>query len=152
HRLAVGHLRGLAVLQRDTAAVQRGSEQGEDHRQALQGITVVVPRQPVSRRRWITALVVLAITVGFGFVAFSFTGLVADAWDVLMDMNLWWIGTALGCVFIAYCFRALHMRVVSGTWRAAPVRTALVFFGLGNLLPAAPLEGFVLVRAALQRR
>jgi uncharacterized protein (TIRG00374 family) len=113
---------------------------------------VVVPRQPVSRRRWITALVVLAITVGFGFVAFSFTGLVADAWDVLMAMNLWWIGTALGCVFIAYCFRALHMRVVSGTWRAAPVRTALVFFGLGNVLPAAPLEGFAMVRAALQRR
>jgi uncharacterized protein (TIRG00374 family) len=111
-----------------------------------------MPRQPVRRRRVITMFVVLGIAVGFGFVAFSFTGLVADAWDVLIDMDLTWTGAALGCVVVAYCFRSLHMRVVSGTWRAAPVRTALVFFGLGNVLPAAPLEGFAMVRAALQRR
>jgi len=96
--------------------------------------------------------VVLGIVVGFGFVAFSFTGLVADAWDVLFDMDLTWIAAALGCVVAAYGFRAIHIRVVSGTGRAAPVRTALVFFGLGNVLPAAPLEGFAMVRAALQRR
>jgi uncharacterized protein (TIRG00374 family) len=111
-----------------------------------------MPRHPNERRRWIAALVVLGIVVGFGFVAFSFTGLVADAWDVLIAMDLRWIAAALGCVVVAYCFRSLHMRVVSGTWRAAPVRTALVFFGLGNVLPAAPLEGFAMVRAALQRR
>ncbi|HKA03429.1 MAG TPA: lysylphosphatidylglycerol synthase transmembrane domain-containing protein [Acidimicrobiales bacterium] len=109
-------------------------------------------RQPPGRRHWITGLVILGIAIGFGFVAFSFTGLVADAWDVLMDMDLAWIGAALACVVVAYCFRAIHMRVVSGTWKAAPVRTALVFFGLGNVLPAAPLEGFAMVRAALRRR
>jgi uncharacterized protein (TIRG00374 family) len=109
-------------------------------------------RHPAGRRHWITGLVILGIGIGFGFVAFSFTGLVADAWDILTDMNLVWIGAAVGCVVVAYCFRALHMRVVSGTWKAAPVRTALVFFGLGNVLPAAPLEGFAMVRAALRRR
>jgi putative heme transporter len=111
-----------------------------------------MPRQPNGRRRWIVALVVLGIAIGFGFVAFSFTGLVAEAWDVLIDMDLTWLAAALGCVFVAYCFRSVHMRVVSGTRRAAPVRTALVFFGLGTVLPAAPLEGFAMVRAALQRR
>ena len=79
---------------------------------------------------------VLGIAVGFGFVAFSFTGLVADAWDVLIDMDLTWIAAALGCVVVAYCFRSLHMRVVSGTRRAAPVRTALGFRVLGTVLPA----------------
>jgi uncharacterized protein (TIRG00374 family) len=109
-------------------------------------------RDPAGRRRWITALVVLGIGIGFGFVAFSFAELISDAWEVLRAMDLRWIAAALGCEFGAYAFRALHMRYVAGTRHAAPVRTALVFFGLGNVLPAAPLEGFAMVRAALRRR
>jgi uncharacterized protein (TIRG00374 family) len=110
--------------------------------------------RPVAR--WIKVLVALTILAGAVMVSVGFAGLFDDAWDVMLAMNWWWLAVALGCEVVAYGWRALHVRYVvragGQARRAAPIRTALVLFGLGSVLPAAPLEGFAMTTAALRRR
>jgi uncharacterized protein (TIRG00374 family) len=104
----------------------------------------------------VKVLVTLAILAGFVIVGFSFADLFSDAWGVVLAMDWWWLALALGCEVVAYGWRALQVRyVVRGgaeARRAAPVRTALVVFGLGSVLPAAPFEGLAMATAALKRR
>ena len=56
----------------------------------------------------------------------------------------------------SYVWLSLHLRLLAGPRanqrRAAPLRTALVVFGLGSVLPAAPAEGVVIATASLRRR
>ncbi|HET9692513.1 MAG TPA: YbhN family protein [Acidimicrobiales bacterium] len=55
-----------------------------------------------------------------------------------------------------FVWLSVHLRLLAGPAanqrRAAPLRTALVVFGLGNVLPAAPAEGVVIAGTALRRR
>ena len=71
-------------------------------------------------------------------------------------MNRLWLAGAAGAEVLTYLWLSLVLRMLAGSRvnarRAAPARTALVLFGLGNLLPAAPAEGLVMAGAALKRR
>jgi uncharacterized protein (TIRG00374 family) len=82
-------------------------------------------------------------------------GGVGAAWRELASVEPAWIAVAVGCEIAAYGCFALHVRWVARGGhekQAAPIRTALVLFGLGSVLPAAPLEGFALAGVALRRR
>jgi uncharacterized protein (TIRG00374 family) len=109
-----------------------------------------------TRRRVLRILFALAITASALVAAGSLLGGFGGAWDAAADMDPRWLVAGVGCEVVAYAFLALHVRWVvrdrPHASRAAPVRTALVLFGLGAVLPAAPLEGFALAGAALRRR
>jgi uncharacterized protein (TIRG00374 family) len=112
---------------------------------------------PVSaRRRALRIVVGVALAASALIAAATMLGGFGGAWDAAEDMEWRWLAAAVGCEAIAYGFLALHVRWVvrdrPHATRAAPVRTALVLFGLGSVLPAAPLEGFALAGAALRRR
>jgi uncharacterized protein (TIRG00374 family) len=108
------------------------------------------------RRRGLRILVALALATSALIAAGTMLGGFGGAWDAAADMDVRWLAAAAGCEAIAYAFLALHVRWMvrerPHSARAAPVRTALVLFGLGSVLPAAPLEGFALAGAALRRR
>lgn len=108
------------------------------------------------RRRLLRLLVTFAIAASVVIAMTAIVGGLGDAWEAIRDMDVRWLGAGLGCVAVAYGFLALHVRWVvrdvDDVRRAAPVRTALVLFGLGSVLPAAPLEGFAMAGAALRRR
>ena len=108
------------------------------------------------RRRLLRIVVVLALTASAFIAAVTMLGGFSGTWDAAEDLDARWLAAAVGCEAIAYAFLALHVRWVvrdrPHSVRAAPVRTALVLFGLGSVLPAAPLEGFALAGAALRRR
>ena len=101
-------------------------------------------------------LVTFAIGASAVIAVTTILGGFGGAWQTIRDMDVRWIALAVGCVAVAYGFLALHVRWVvrdaPHPGRAAPVRTALVLFGLGSVLPAAPLEGFAMAGAALRRR
>jgi uncharacterized protein (TIRG00374 family) len=71
-------------------------------------------------------------------------------------MDRWWLAGAAGAEILTYIWFSLALRLLAGprvdARRGAPFRTALVVFGLGNVLPAAPAEGLVMAGAALKRR
>ena len=71
-------------------------------------------------------------------------------------MNRSWLVGAIGAEMLVYLWLSLALRILAGrrvnARRTAPVRIALVLFGLGNILPAAPAEGLVLAGAALRQR
>ena len=107
-------------------------------------------------RRLLQALLVFAIGASVLVAASSFMGGFGRAWSVMGNMDPRWLAAGAVCVLVAYGVLAMQVRwVVRGgadAKRVAPVRTALVLFGLGSILPAAPLEGFALAGAALRRR
>jgi hypothetical protein len=112
---------------------------------------------PVSgRRRVLRIVVALALATSALIAAGTMLGGFGGAWDAAEDLDARWLVAAVGCEAVAYALLALHVRWVvrdrPHAARAAPVRTALVLFGLGSVLPAAPLEGFALAGAALRRR
>jgi uncharacterized protein (TIRG00374 family) len=108
------------------------------------------------RRRLLRTLVTFAIAASAVIAVTTILGGFGGAWRAIRDMEVRWLAVAVGCVAVAYGFFALHVRWVvrdaPQPGRAAPVRTALVLFGLGSVLPAAPLEGFAMAGAALRRR
>jgi uncharacterized protein (TIRG00374 family) len=120
------------------------------------GAHSVHPGGASGRRRCLRVLITAAIGVSAAVAAMSILGGVGGAWNAARAMDPWWL--VLGVLFeaVAYGFLALHVRWVvrnaAHAERAAPLRTALVLFGLGSVLPAAPLEGFAMAGAALRRR
>jgi uncharacterized protein (TIRG00374 family) len=108
------------------------------------------------RRRLLRTLVSFAIAASVVVAVTMLLGGFGGAWTAIRDMDVRWLGAAFACVAAAYGFLALHVRWVvrdaPEPGRAAPVRTALVLFGLGSVLPAAPIEGFAMAGAALRRR
>jgi uncharacterized protein (TIRG00374 family) len=110
-----------------------------------------------ARRHRVVAIVVgVLIALGAGFVATSLAGGARVAWHAITLMDPRWLVAALGCEMAAYLMLSCQVRYMAGAptqvKRAAPIRTALVLFGLGSVLPAAPLEGFAMTGAALTRR
>jgi uncharacterized membrane protein YbhN (UPF0104 family) len=66
------------------------------------------------------------------------------------------VSLALVCEVVSYVCLGLHLRWLAGpddnVRRLAPFRVALVVFGLGSVMPAAPAEGLVMAGAALKHR
>src|SRR5580765_6038415 len=108
------------------------------------------------RRRLLRLFVTLAIAISVAIAMTTLVGGFGGAWEAIRDMDVRWLALGLLCEAVAYGFLSLHVRWVvrdaPDVRRAAPVRTALVLFGLGTVLPAAPLEGFAMAGAALRRR
>jgi uncharacterized protein (TIRG00374 family) len=108
------------------------------------------------RRKVLRILVTCAIAASVVIAMTTLVGGFGGAWTAIRDMDLGWLALAVLSEVVAYGFLALHVRWVvrdvPDMRRAAPVRTALVLFGLGSVLPAAPLEGFAMAGAALRRR
>jgi putative heme transporter len=115
----------------------------------------IVAPAPV-RRRLLRFAFAIALAASALIAAVTMLGGFGGAWDAAEDLDARWLVAAVACETVAYAFLALHVRWVvrdrPHSSRAAPVRTALVLFGLGSVLPAAPLEGFALAGAALRRR
>ena len=109
-----------------------------------------------TRRWWLHAGLAAAAGAGALYVATSFAGGFGAALDAMRHMDRGWVAVAAACVAAGYLFLGLHVRYLAGSGeharRAAPMRTALIVFGLGSVLPAAPLEGFALAGSALRRR
>ena len=93
------------------------------------------------------ALLVVGVSSGSG---------VSSALKTIGRMDRNWLLAAAGAEMLAYVGLSLHLRLLAGHRRnarwAAPLRTALIVFGLGNVLPAAPAEGLLLAGSALRRR
>jgi len=109
-----------------------------------------------ARRRLLRILLTVAIAASAVIAATSLLGGFGRAWGAIRDMDVRWLALAIVCEAVAYGFLAVHVRWLvrdaPDPKRAAPIRTALVLFGLGTVLPAAPLEGFAMAGAALRRR
>jgi uncharacterized protein (TIRG00374 family) len=107
-------------------------------------------------RRTVKAVFIVVIGGGAVFVALTAAGGLARSFHLLRRVDAQWIVAAAAAEFGAYVLRSLHLRFLAGPQanarRLAPFRLALVVFGLGSVLPAAPAEGLVMAGAMLQRR
>jgi uncharacterized protein (TIRG00374 family) len=88
--------------------------------------------------------------------AVSLMGGISDAYEGLRHVRPGWLAAGLGSEFVAYWCLARVLRRLAGSRsdarRVAPFRTALLLFGLGSVLPAAPTEGMIMGTDALHRR
>jgi uncharacterized protein (TIRG00374 family) len=106
-----------------------------------------------SRLRYVFALVVAGLLVYAVVVA---SGGMRDAIHELRDASPGWLAPALALEVAAYAAAGWLLRLLRGDNRAlrwgTTVRVALVMWGLGSLLPAAPTEGIALSVSELGRR
>ena len=108
---------------------------------------------PRSRLRYVLALVVAGLLVYAVVVA---SGGLRDAIHQLRNASLGWIAPALVLECVAYAAAGWLLYLLRGDnhrlgW-GTTVRVALVMWGLGSLLPAAPTEGIALSVSELGRR
>ena len=114
-------------------------------------------QQPTSRFRR-AAIIILPMAVGFGGLVFLITSAsdVASIQRSVAHIALPWVAVAVCMEIMSFFWLSVHLRVLAGApanaTRAAPIRLALVVFGLGPVLPAAPAEGLVLAGSASKRR
>ena len=101
---------------------------------------------------------VLPVFVGVGviFVGFASAGGVRQAAGLVRHVHLRWLWLAAACEVGQFTALTLQVSYLAGpktnTKRVAPARTALVVFGLGAVLPAAPAEGLAMAGTAMSRR
>ncbi|MCU1344020.1 MAG: hypothetical protein JWL70_286 [Acidimicrobiia bacterium] len=66
------------------------------------------------------------------------------------------VAAAIACEAVSYALLGLHLRLLGGpadnVRRLAPFRVATIVFGLGSVMPAAPVEGIVMAGNALRHR
>jgi len=109
-----------------------------------------------SARRVLRIAAPLLIGAGALFVAFSAAGGVAQSLRLLRKVDRTYVLAAVGAELACYVALSLHLRYLGGPQanvrRLAPFRLALVVFGLGTVLPAAPAEGLVMAGSALHHR
>ena len=102
-------------------------------------------RQNSTFRRVLLTVLPLIVGVGVLIVVISSTWGIADAGHALRHMDLRWLLVAVSFEALSYLWLSFHLRMLAGARsnasRSAPLRLALVVFGLGNILPAAPAEG-----------
>ena len=113
--------------------------------------------RPNSRfRRRVRAVLPIGIGLGALVAVLSSTSGMATAGRAIVHMEVPWLLIAVGFEITSLLWLSLHLRILAGprtnAARAAPIRLALVLFGLGNVLPAAPAEGLALATSALKRR
>jgi uncharacterized membrane protein YbhN (UPF0104 family) len=113
--------------------------------------------RPTSRFRR-AARVVLPLLIGVSAVIVV-AGLAGDAGSMihaLESVDPVMVAVALLCEMASFAFLGLHLRLLGGppanVRRLAPFRLALVVFGLGAVMPAAPAEGLVMAGRALRHR
>jgi uncharacterized protein (TIRG00374 family) len=106
-----------------------------------------------SRLRYLFALVVAGLLVYAVVVA---SGGMRDAIHELRDASPGWLAPALALEVVAYAAAGWLLLLLRGDNRTlrwgTTVRVALVMWGLGSLLPAAPTEGIALSVSELGRR
>jgi len=112
------------------------------------------PRGPA--RRMVLAALGLAVAGGVVWTVVSSAPTFTHAVRLMRRMDPRWAGAAVAAEVASYVALSRHLRYLGGrehnAQRLAPFRLALIVFGLGNVLPAAPAEGIVMAGAALRRR
>jgi len=101
-------------------------------------------------------VVTVAISVGALYAALTLAGGLAAARRTVRTLDPRWICIAAVAELCCYLLLSLQLRYLAGppanARRLAPFRTALIVFGLGSTLPAAPVEGLTLAGRILRRR
>lgn len=113
--------------------------------------------RPRSRARWAAKILVPAAIVAGTIYAFAgWSDEFADTWALIGSIRPTWVGAAVAAEAVCFLMLGLMLRTLGGPRpnirRLAPLRLALVLFGLGSSLPAAPAEGLVMAETALRRR
>ncbi|MDQ1458626.1 MAG: Lysylphosphatidylglycerol synthase region [Actinomycetota bacterium] len=107
------------------------------------------------RARWRLLLYAVLVIAGLSAAATA-AGDFSDAYDLLRHISVRWLGLAIVVVSFRFVFLGAQLRRLRGTAevpdRRLGIGIALVAFGLGDLMPASPAEGFALSSAALRRR
>ena len=140
--------------------MERGDDNIVEADDPLPEIPLTVPSRPSPRqgaaRRIVLAVLVAAVVAGVASFAVSSASMFAHALRLMRHIELRWAGCAVVAEAASYVALSFHLRYLGGrehnSRRLAPLRLALVVFGLGNVLPAAPAEGIVMASAALRRR
>jgi uncharacterized membrane protein YbhN (UPF0104 family) len=114
-------------------------------------------RRSCSRaRRILRVALPLALGGALLFVTVSSGSSVSGAVRAIGRMDRGWLACAVLAEITSFAWLATHMRILAGhpanARRAAPLRIALIMFGLGMVMPAAPAEGVMMAGAALKRR
>ena len=108
-----------------------------------------------SRRLKQTLAWLLGAGLGVGALVTVFvsSGGIEDVLHALASVTLGWTLAAVAAMLVGYLLLALHLRRLTQgkvSWAHA-VRTDLLLFGLGNVLPGAPAPGAILAAAELRR-
>src|SRR5438874_3902227 len=119
-----------------------------------------VPLAAAARRHRVVAVAkfVLPVFVGVGMVVVAFVsaGGIREAAGLVRHVRTRWLMLAAACQVGQFAALTMHVRYLAGpstnTRRVGPARTALVVFGLGPVLPAAPAEGLAMAGTAMSRR
>ena len=119
-----------------------------------------VPLAAAARRHRVVAVAkfVLPVFVGVGMVVVAFVsaGGIREAAGLVRHVRTRWLMLAAACQVGQFAALTMHVSYLAGpstnTRRVGPARTALVVFGLGPVLPAAPAEGLAMAGTAMSRR
>ena len=108
------------------------------------------------RHRRLTWLAYFGLGVALVYAGVTMAGGISDAYNEIRRMSLWWVAPAVGAVAVRFVFLGVQLRQLRGRETGPGVGfgivTALIAFGLGGVLPAAPAEGFTLSTVELRRR
>ncbi len=115
---------------------------------------VVAPRGERTHRVLRLAAAATIAAVALALVVSSAGGFTAVA-GALEDFEPLWLVPAMLAVAAAYLLLGAHLRRLAGLRSlayGAATALALVWFGLGNVLPGAPAPGLLIVGSELRRR
>jgi uncharacterized protein (TIRG00374 family) len=105
--------------------------------------------------RWRPVVYVLLTAAG-GYAAVSAAGTFSDAYELLQHISMWWLIAAVAAVALRFVLLGSQLKRLRGSAhvpdRVVGTGIAFIAFGLGDLMPASPAEGFALSTAALHRR
>jgi uncharacterized protein (TIRG00374 family) len=111
---------------------------------------------PISRRRWFGYLAALVVAGLLVYAVVIASGGIRDAVHQLRHASRIWLAPALALEVTCYAFAGWLLLMLRGENRTigwtTTSRVALVMWGLGSLLPAAPAEGIALSASELGRR
>ncbi len=113
-------------------------------------LDVLRSRRQRQRLAWLLGA---GLGVGALVTVFVSSGGIEDVLDALERVTLGWTLAAVVSMLVGYLLLALQMRRLAQgkvSWAHA-VRTDLLLFGLGNVLPGAPAPGAILAAAELRR-
>jgi|GEM_PF-1735613 conserved hypothetical protein len=108
---------------------------------------------PTRRTRRLTALAYVGLVLALVYAGATMAGGVSDAFDQIRHVSLWWVAPAVALRFLLL---GAQLRRLRGPWATSSwhlgTPIALIAFGLGAVMPAAPAEGFTLAVVELRRR
>jgi hypothetical protein len=94
-----------------------------------------------------------ALAIGALIAVFTSSGGIDDVRGALDKVTVGWTVAALTAMAVGYLLLALHLRRLARPQISVrqAIRTDLLLFGVGNVLPGAPAPGAVLASAHLRR-